>query len=165
MSFIRETIKSKIESKKGFTIIEILLVISLVFIIVTLQVTVISKYMKLHRKEINYSRECFYINEAFMIIENEIKNAKCIDIENNMIILKRYDNKGYDYIKKNRGSAVVVSYGAIDSPTVNNVLKGVKEFQVEKHKKVFYVSINMEKGNFYTKCFAIEREKLRKDLY
>lgn len=59
--------------------------------------------MKLHREEINYSRESFYVSEAFTIIENEIKIAKYIDIKDNMIILRRYDNAGYDYIRKIKG--------------------------------------------------------------
>jgi len=165
VSSIRETIKNKIKIKKGFTIIEMVMVLSLIGIIINLPVTALSKYMKLHREEINYSREDFYVNEAFIIIESEIKNAKYVDIKDNMIILRRYDNKGYDYIKKNKGTAIVISYGAVNSSSVNNILKNIENFQLERQEKVFYVSIKMKRGEPYRRCFAIEREKLREDLY
>ena len=165
MIFIKEIIKSRLDVKKGFTIIEMLMVIALITAITTTQIIVISKYMRLHREEINYSRENFYVNEAFIIIEYQIKAAKYIDIKNNMIILRRYDDKGYDYIKKDRKSSIIISYGSPDSSTVNNVLKNVKDFHVERQGKVFYISISTEKGNLYRKCFAMEREKLKKDLY
>ena len=165
MIFIKEIIKSKLDVKKGFTIIEMLMVIALITAITTTQIIVISKYMRLHREEINYSKDNFYVNEAFIIIEYQIKAAKYIDIKNNMIILRRYDDKGYDYIKKDRNSSIIISYGSSDSSTVNNVLKNVKDFHVERQGKVFYISISTEKGNLYRKCFAMEREKLKKDLY
>lgn len=142
-----------------------LMVIALITAITTTQIIVISKYMRLHREEINYSKDNFYVNEAFIIIEYQIKAAKYIDIKNNMIILRRYDDKGYDYIKKDRNSSIIISYGSSDSSTVNNVLKNVKDFHVERQGKVFYISISTEKGNLYRKCFAMEREKLKKDLY
>lgn len=165
MIFIKETIKGKLDIKKGFTIIEMLMVITLIIVITTTQVIVISKYMKLHREEINYSRENFYVNEAFIIIEYQVKAAKYIDIKNNMIILRRYDDKGYDYIKKDRSYNIVISYGSSNSSTVNNVLKNVNEFYVERQGRMFYISIITKKGNLYRRCFAMEREKLKKDLY
>ena len=160
-----EIIKNKMKCRKGFTIIEMLLVVALVASITIVQIRVISKYMKLHREEIDYSRELFYVNEAFMIIGHQVKEAKYIDIKNNMIILKRYDGEGYDYIKKHKGDSIVISYGSSNSPTLNNILKGIKDFKVEKNGKVFYISIDMGKGSFYKKCFAVERERLEGDLY
>ncbi|MHC6179433.1 pilus assembly FimT family protein [Clostridium sp. JNZ X4-2] len=165
VNFIREIIKSEIGLKKGFTIIEMLIVVSLVASITTIQIEVMAKYMKLHKEEISYSREWFYVDEAFMIIEHQVKSAKYIDIKDNMIILKRYDNSGYDYIKKYRNTDIVISYGSISSPTLNNVLKGIKDFKVQKYGRVFYISISTEKGNVYKRCFVIERKKLREDLY
>lgn len=121
--------------------------------------------MKLHREEINYSRESFYVSEAFTIIENEIKIAKYIDIKDNMIILRRYDNAGYDYIRENKGTSIVISYGAVNSSNVNNVLKNIEYFSLERYEKVLYISIKMKRGEPYRRCFAIEREKVRKDSY
>ncbi|MCI1943735.1 competence type IV pilus minor pilin ComGF [Clostridium luticellarii] len=165
VNFIKGIIEHRMKIKRGFTIIEMLIVVSMVAAITTVQIRAVSKYMELHRKEINYSRESFYVNEAFMIIENQVINAKYIDIKDNMIVLKRYDNKGYDYIKKHKNNCIVISYGSSNSSTLNNILKGIKDFKVKRLGRVFYVSINMEKGNLYKRCFAIEREKLTEDLY
>jgi prepilin-type N-terminal cleavage/methylation domain len=97
VNFIKETLKGN--AKKGFTVIEILITISIISIITTVEITAILKYMKLNRMEISSSRERFYIDEAFMIIENQIDSAKYIEIKDNMIALNRYDNRGWDYIK------------------------------------------------------------------
>lgn len=176
MSFIRETIKNKtinknkiairenkISYKKGFTIIEIMIVTALIAIITTSQVVVISRYMKLHRSEIKLSREGFYINEAFMIIEYQINSAKYIDVKNNAIVLRRSDDTGYDYIRKDRDSDIIISYGSIYSSTTNNIIKQIKDFKIERINNVLYLFIETKEGNLYKRCFGIERKRIKKD--
>lgn len=162
---IRVIIKDKTKCRKGFTIIEMIIVIALAASITTVQIRVISKYMRLHREEVNYSRELFYVNEAFMIIEHQVESAKYIDIKDNMIVLRRYDDRGYDYIKKHNDNYIVISYGSNNSSTLNNILKGIEDFRVEKYGRIFYISIDMGKGSSYKRCFGIERKKLKEGLY
>ncbi|WP_052246053.1 prepilin-type N-terminal cleavage/methylation domain-containing protein [Clostridium tyrobutyricum] len=162
MNFIKETLRGN--AKKGFTVIEILITISIISIITTVETKAILKYMKLNSMEISSSREKFYIDEAFMIIENQIDSAKYIEIKDNMIALNRYDNRGWDYIK-NKNSTLVLSYGYTNYYTNNRILKHISDFKITQMENVCYMQIKTEKGNVYKKCFGIERKKLRKDLY
>lgn len=151
--------------RKGFTIIEILMTITIISIFVTVQTTAILKYMKLNKNEIKSSRDRFYIDEAFAIIREQIDSAKYIKIENNMIALKRYDNKGWDYIKKNKNSSIVLVYGYTYNQTSNNVLKNVAEFNVVERKNICYISIKTKKGSIYKRCFGIKAKSVKEDLY
>ncbi|MBI6873058.1 prepilin-type N-terminal cleavage/methylation domain-containing protein [Clostridium aciditolerans] len=164
MRFIRENIKDRKAAKKGFTLIELMIVTALIGIIASIQVIIISKYMRIHRQEINESREYFYVNEAFMIIENQINNAKYAEISDNRITIKRYDGKGCDYIRKDRDSDIIISYGAVYSPTTNNIFKNAKEFIVEEKGRVLYITIETRKGKVYKRCLGLERGKAKKDL-
>lgn len=165
VKFIRENIKGRKSIKKGFTLIELIIVTALIGIIASTQVMIISKYMRVHREEINESREYFYVNEAFMIIENQINNSKYVEICSNKITIKRYDGKGYDYIRKDQDSDIIISYGAVYSPTTNNILKNVKEFKAEEKGRVAYITIETRKGKVYKRCLGLEREKAKRDLF
>ncbi|MBA5850630.1 type II secretion system protein [Clostridium sp. cel8] len=161
MNFIKEIFKDKI--KPGFTIIEILIVIAMISTIVSIQVTVILKYMKVSKEEIYFSRDNFYVNEAFAIIKSEIDKAKYINISNNMIALKRHDNGEWDYIKLSVNSNIVLAYGGPGFKTTNNVLKNVSEFTVLKRYNMCFLTIKTKRGNVYRKCFGISAERVKED--
>lgn len=161
----KANIRDKRTTKKGFTLIELMIVSALIGIITSAQVIIISKYMKIHRMEIKESRECFYINQAFMIIEGQINSAKYIRIKNNKIALKRYDGDGYDYIRKDKDSDIIISYGDVYSSTTNNILKNVKEFNVDEKGDLAYITIETRKGSIYKRCLGLERRKVKEDSY
>lgn len=151
--------------KKGFTLIELMIVSALIGVITSAQVIIISKYMRIHRAEIIESREAFYVNEAFIIIEAQINNAKYAKVDNSKIILKRYDGPEYDYIRKDKDSDIIVSYGAVYSSTTNNIIKNVKDFKVEEKGNLAYITIETKKGKIYRRCLGLERKKVREDSY
>ncbi|AKN34011.1 hypothetical protein Ccar_25525 [Clostridium carboxidivorans P7] len=163
MNSIKENIKNKIYVKKGFTLIELMLVVSIIGIITSVQAVVMLKYMKIHRQEINSIREAFYINEAFTIIQHEIDNEGYVKIKNNnVIVITRKNGGGFNYIRTNRNSDIIVSYYSEYYSTTNNILKNVKNFKVEKDRHVLYVSIETKKGNVYRRCFPLKREEDQK---
>lgn len=165
VSFIKENIKGKKFVKRGFTLIEIIIVAALVGIITCTQIIIVSRYMRNFKEEINEAKESFYIDEAFMIIEHQINDAKSVGIKENRIILKRYDGNGYDYIRSDKDSDIIISYGSIYSSNTNNILKGTKNFKVEKNGKVVYITIETKRGNVYKRCLGLEREEAEKDTY
>ncbi len=165
MSSIREIIKDKMNVKKGFTLIELMLVVSIIGMITSIQIVIMGRYMKIHRQEINSSRESFYINEAFIIIQHEIDDGKYIKIKNNNVIVIRSYKERFDYIKKDKDSDIIISYGSEYVSTSNNILKNIKDFKVEKDGQILYVSIETKKGNVYRRCFPLEREKVQEVSY
>nr|WP_281063508.1 type II secretion system protein [Clostridium algifaecis] len=163
VNFIKENLKDN--SKNGFTIIEIVMTLAIICIITTVQTCVILKYMKLNREEINLSRDKFYTDEAFEIMKSQIDSAKYIRIKNNMIEVNRFDNKGWDYIKRNKRSDIVITYGYTNFEVSNNILRNVAEFNVTNRNNICYIYIKTKEGNVYKKCFGIDREKVKEDSY
>jgi prepilin-type N-terminal cleavage/methylation domain-containing protein len=162
---IREIIKDKLHVKKGFTLIELMLVVSIIGMITSIQVVIMCRYMKIHRQEINSSRESFYINEAFIIIQHEIDDGKYVKIKDNNVIVIRSYKERFGYIRKDLDSDIIISYGSEYASTSNNILKNIKNFKVEKDEQILYVSIETKKGNVYRRCFPLEREKVQEVSY
>jgi len=161
VNFIKENIKDKKFIKKGFTLIELLIAVSMVGIIVSSNVLMLCKYMRIHRQEIIQSRESFYVNEAFMIIQYEVNSAKYVSVENNTIKLKSYDRSGYDYIRMDDDPDIVISY---DSSHSNNILKNIKDFKVQQNNQLLYIAIETKEGNIYKRCLGLERVKVKDTL-
>lgn len=161
MNFIKENITDRDLKRRGFVLLELILVTSLIGILVTAQIIIISRYMRLHRQEINLSRESFYVNEAFMIIEYQIRSAKYVDAKENRIVLKRFDGLGYDYIRKDKDLDIIISYGSPYSSNTNNILKNTRDFKVARMAQTLNISIEMKDGNVYERCLGLERVKLR----
>ncbi len=170
MSFLKESIKSRSHRKKGFTLIELILVAGIIGIITSIQVVIMCRYMKIHRQEINSSRESFYVNEAFMVIQQQIEDAKYITVKDNKIFIRRCDKKDsdidkYDYIREDKDSDIIISYGSMYSATTNNILKDIKYFKLKKDRQVLNICIETKKGNVYRRCFILEKEKIEVALY
>lgn len=158
VSFIKVNIKGKKSIKKGFTLIELLIAASIIGIIVSSNALMLSKYMKIHRQEITKSRESFYVNEAFLIIEYEIISAKYVSVQNNTIKLKGYDRDGYDYIRMDKDPDIIIAY---DSSHSNNILKNIKNFKVQQDNQLLYIFIETKEGNVYKRCLGLERVKIK----
>lgn len=165
MNFIREIIKNKAYTKKGFTLIELMLVVTIIGMITSIQVIIMYKYAKIYRQEIILSREAFYVDEAFYMIKQQIDDAKYISVKENKIAIIRSDKNETDYIRKDKDSDIILSYGNMYSSTTDNILKSIKDFKVEKEKRILYISIETKKGNIYKRCFVIEREKPEKGSF
>lgn len=161
MNFIKGNIKDNKFIKKGFTLIELLLAALIACLIISSQVLIICKYLKIHRQEIIQSRESFYVNEAFMIIEHEVNSAKYTSVENNKIKLKSYNRSGYDYIRIDMDQDIIISY---DYSHTNNILKNIKDFKVEQDNQLLYIFIETKEGNIYKRCLGLERVKVKDTL-
>jgi prepilin-type N-terminal cleavage/methylation domain-containing protein len=160
VNFIKDDIKDK-KRKKGFTLIELLISMFIVGIISSLLVLMLCRWIKIQKCEMIQSREEFYMNQAQMIIENQINIAKYVDVANNMLRLKSYDRPGYDYIRKNKDNDIIISYDSMDSLHKNYILKDIKEFKVEQNNQLVYMYIQTKEGNVYKRCFGLERTKVK----
>ena len=157
-------------------LIELLIAASLAGIIISAQGLMLYKYIKIHQTETSKSRESFYVNEAFMIIEQQIKSAKCVSAKDNIIILKSYekdkehkedkviyDKPKYNYIKQNGHSSldIVITDSLVNSSYNNKILKDIKKFKVEQDNQLLYISIETKKGIVYKRCLGVERVEIK----
>ncbi|AYD40609.1 prepilin-type N-terminal cleavage/methylation domain-containing protein [Clostridium fermenticellae] len=156
MRFIKVNIRAK---KRGFTLIELLMVTSLIGIITSAGVLCIFRYMKIYRQQINLSKENFYVDEAFLIIENEINYSQYVDVNDNCIMVRNADKNRNDYIRKDRDGDIIISYNSKYDFTNNNILKNIKDFKAEQSDRVLYLTIETKRGNIYKRCLGLERVK------
>lgn len=139
--------------KKGFTLIELIISLSLMLIVASAELTTMEKYMNIYKKTYSLNKEFIYVNEALFFIENEIDESQYVRIEDNRIILGRKNISREDCIELNNNKNIVIRYG--NSNNNNNVVKGVKDFFIEKYGNVIYITIVGEKGKRYERCFGI----------
>lgn len=147
--------------KKGFTLIEILICISIVSIISLIGVKSLITYLSLYRKESSCTLEEFYVDQAFIFIEQQLGEGDGIEIfknNNNINEIKVTNNDRCNYIKL-KNERLVIAYDKSDSRYNNTIMYGVKEFLVEGFKNTMYVKITTKYGKEYERCFGIRKEK------
>ncbi|MDS1002539.1 prepilin-type N-terminal cleavage/methylation domain-containing protein [Clostridium sporogenes] len=138
--------------KKGFSIIEILIGLSIMSIVSLYIIKVTVKYTSNYKIKREDALEAIYIEEAVNIIKHILDREASSMVVGDSIKIERYDGKGYDYIRKDRTGNIIISYGANYSPTTNNICRGVKEFNVKENGDVIHLKIVGKKGKKYTRC-------------
>jgi prepilin-type N-terminal cleavage/methylation domain-containing protein len=145
--------------KKGFTLLEILIALAIASIVTVLVSTLYLKYNLLYNQNCKYNRNYFYSTEAMMFIQNEIRNSKSISINNNIIEAKYPDGVVKKYIKYNgAGNLVIVHTENGTTMAVNNILSNISNFSVIQKNSTIYISISINGGEKYERCFGINVE-------
>jgi len=148
--------------KKGFTLIELLAAISIILILFTCELNIFSYFIKLHKTDNADKRNDFYLKEALMYIEGQVKNGQKVKVAGNEIEITRiqsdglsgaiYTDKIYEY-----NNNIIVKYfrnGAVNGQ--NNIITKVGGFKVQQINNVLYVSIESNKGKEIERCFVIK---------
>ncbi|MCR1934172.1 prepilin-type N-terminal cleavage/methylation domain-containing protein [Clostridium tepidum] len=138
--------------KKGFSIIEILIGLSIMSIISLYIIKVTVKYTSNYKIKKEEILEYIYVEEAFNTIKHILDRESSSIVVGDSIKIERYDDKGYDYIRKDKAGNIIISYGAKYSSNTNNVCRGIKEFKVKENGEVIYLKIVGKKGKEYTRC-------------
>lgn len=147
--------------KKGFSLIEILICISIISIISLAGIKSLIIYLNLYRKESNYIMEEFYVDQAFIFIEQQLDGAESIYIfKNDKYIneIKVNNREKTNYIKLKNGK-LIISYDKSNSKYSNTIMYGVKSFLVENFCNTMYVKITTKHGKEYERCFGIRKKK------
>jgi prepilin-type N-terminal cleavage/methylation domain-containing protein len=142
--------------KKGFTLLEVLVSLAIASVVTALVSTLFLKYNSLYSTSNKYNRDYFYSSEALMFIQNEIRNSMSVSVNNNIIEIKYSDGIVKKYIKYNgAGSLVIVHTENNINMAVNNILTNVNNFSVFQKSNIIYVSILINGGEKYERCFGI----------
>ncbi|WP_125152242.1 prepilin-type N-terminal cleavage/methylation domain-containing protein [Clostridium rectalis] len=147
--------------KKGFTLVEMIISISLMLSIYTMGFKVMTQYLHYYKKEQNYAVNEFYANEAFIFIEEQIHRADNVELLNNMgkSELKLCKNGMENYIKL-KGKKLILTYGNSDTGYHNNILVNIKGLNMYKKGNVLYLAIITEMGSEYERCIGIPKKKV-----
>ncbi|MHC1721126.1 MAG: type II secretion system protein [Clostridiaceae bacterium] len=146
--------------KKGFTLIEVVVAGALFGILITFQMVSLSRYMKAYKISIIESRESFNAAEAFAFIEYVIDQAVYAEAVNGVIELKRRDGTGSDWIVLGSDGDLVISYGSCFSGNSNNIMKGIKAFEVEQRGMMLFISIVTLKENEFKGCIMLNTKRI-----
>lgn len=145
--------------KKGFTLLELLIALAIASIVIALASNLYLKYNSLYMQNSKYNRDYFYSTEALMFIEDQIRNSKSVSINNNIIEVKYPDGIVKKYIKYNGSGSLIIVHTENDiTLAVNNILTNVNNFTVIQKNSAIYVSITINGGEKYERCFGINVE-------
>ncbi|WP_315114489.1 hypothetical protein [uncultured Clostridium sp.] len=146
--------------KKGFSTIEVIVYISVFTMIFVLTGKNLTLQLYNYRKNMNYKQEELYVDQAFIYIEEKLKEGDHVEILKNKSDSEiKIVTKGVsDYIKYNRGK-IIISYGKSNYGPTNNIMLNVKNFLVEDIENTVYINIITMSGKEYERCFGVKKEK------
>ncbi|BDR75815.1 PulJ/GspJ family protein [Clostridium tetani] len=148
--------------KRGFTLIETIIAVSISFIVLLCGIKFLGIYTRIYKDTGYRCLQEFYINEAFIFIEEKVKEAEEVQIytdnKGEKSIQLKFEREN-NYIRKKEGK-LVISYYKFNSPHNNNIILELEEFKLEQLDNLMYVTIKNKRGKGYTRCFCLKEKKV-----
>ncbi|MEW9093685.1 MAG: hypothetical protein AB2417_01275 [Clostridiaceae bacterium] len=146
--------------KKAFSIIEVIIYISVFTIIFTLTGKNLALQLYNYGKNMNYQQEELYVDQAFIYIEEKLREGDHIEVlkNKNGSEIKIVTKGISDYIKYSRGK-IIISYGKSNYGPTNNIMLNVKKFLVHDIENTIYINIITMGGKEYERCLGVKRKK------
>lgn len=147
--------------KKGFTLIETIIVIALVFLMLGVVDGMLMSYVKIYKSSVVQNNGFNYLSEAIAIIEKEVNYlARDVKTEGNVIKINNTNGNDIKYIKC-INSNLYILYGTMYKLPNNNSSKGlivdnVKSFVATKTGKNIYIKVIWYNGQSIERCLVIE---------
>ena len=143
-------------NKKGFTLIEIVITMALVFLMVGVVDGMLISYLKGYKSSVVQSNGSNYLNEALVTIEKEV-NSKASEVktDGNIISIKYYEGNSPKYIKCINGK-ISIFYNVGSWNNHNTIIDDVKDFVAIRSGKILYIKVTWNNGQSIERCLAIE---------
>jgi len=150
--------------KKGFTLIELIISLAIVFMIILIEIQIFSKEVYTFKDFIKSNRNEVYSKEALRFIEGEINdfNNKTIKVYDDKILFEKYNgdkNTLKLYKMTNGNNKIVISYyKALTSKiTTNTVVDDIKDLNISYKANLMYLSIYTLNGEKYERCLGSKK--------
>ena len=143
--------------KRGFTIIEVLISLSILSMLLLSEFKVMERYLTMYNKENKQSRSEFYSNEAIEFIDEQIGECRSINCDSNKIKFNYGDPLTNNWIKINPSGYLAIYYGGESSSSNNVILRGVSDFKVKAVNKVIYITIVLNNNYEVKRCISTEK--------
>ena len=142
--------------KKGFTLMEIVIVMALVFLMVGVVDSIFISYVKGYKNTVLQNKGFNYLGEATAIIEKEVNFlASDVKTTGNIITINYYKGNSPKYIKLINGEVSIFSN--VDSRNISNtIIDNVKEFVAIRAGKTIYIKIIWKNGQCIERCILVE---------
>ncbi|EJO5346972.1 prepilin-type N-terminal cleavage/methylation domain-containing protein [Clostridium botulinum] len=138
--------------RKGFSIIEILIGLSIASIVSVYIIKTTVNYTSNYKIKREDALESVYVEEAFNYMNYVFDKENTVTVIKQCIKIERADGKGYDYIRKDRAGNIIISYGSKYSSTTNNICRGITEFNIKEKGEVIHIKMVGRKGKEYRRC-------------
>ena len=150
--------------KKGFTLVEIIIVMALVILMLGVVDGIFISYVKTYKSNVSENKGFNYLNDAIFIIEKEVnQNVTQIKTDKNIIKIDYYKKIGKinskDISKKDIklvNSNLYILYGGEDIQSESAIIDDVKAFVAIKSGKNIYIKILWYNGQSIERCLVIE---------
>lgn len=143
--------------KKGFTLIEVIVYISIGTLLITLMIGVIFSLVRFRKEYIERSIEEDMVANGIISISSRLNKGQLESVEvedDKTIVINENGNKKSKITLYNGTDLAVCYYEGDELSTVNKVIKGVNEFEVTQKQKLVYIKIKIEE-NIYEEVFKI----------
>lgn len=146
--------------KKGFTLIELILVIALISIIVSMEFDIFFYSNKNYKKDVKEDKYYFYSTEALMFIQSEInENTDYVQVAANKINIYKIDGKKNVIAFKDTENKIgIYYYENGKSKGNNNIVSGIKDFTADQKDSVAFIAITTINGKKLERCFKIRTQ-------
>lgn len=144
--------------KKGFTLIEIVIAMALVFLVIGAVDSMFISYAKNYKNSVVQNRGLNYLSEAIAIIEREVNQAaSSVKTENNIIKINYFDRSTSNHIKRINSNLYILYdvRNGIDAQR-SIIIDDVKDFVAIKSGKILYIKVVWINGQSIERCLAIE---------
>jgi prepilin-type N-terminal cleavage/methylation domain-containing protein len=147
--------------KKGFTLVEIVIAISISAIILSFECSVFIKCFRDYNNSIVITRDEAYEDEALIIIKNFVcRNMVEVSTGNNEICIKTSDNQIENiYLDQTSGKVMIDYYDEFGNQfkAANVVATNIKDMEVYKKENLLYVSITDIEGRDASECIGVKK--------
>ena len=147
--------------KRGITLLEIVIVLSITFFMVVVMDSMFISYLKNYKSSVLNNKGFNYISEAISIIEKEINQSSSeVKAETNIIKISYCDGVTLNYIKL-INSNLYILYGTkyikpVDSSTKNLIMDDVREFVAKKSGRILRIKVVWNSGQVIERCLVIQ---------
>ncbi|WP_035290147.1 prepilin-type N-terminal cleavage/methylation domain-containing protein [Clostridium sp. KNHs214] len=145
--------------KKAFTLIELIISVSIASIIFSLEIKVLAReirsFSRIREDTVSYSS----ISEGLNFIHKVLYGNGRVQVNNDTIeiINEKKNKKGCIKLQEN---ALKIEYEDINSNTgrknSNNICRKIKDFQVRKNGKVLFIKISDKNGRECSRFIPVE---------
>lgn len=152
------SLKKRAHRKKGITLIECIISISIFEVVMGIEITMLLRYINILNKISDESKNLAYINEAYFYIEHEIEtSSSCKLVDDNVLEIIDKISGRKDYIMLYNHN-LVIRYGSGYS-NYNKILEEINDFRLKEKGSIVYVTIINDEGKKYERCFGIKKRE------
>ena len=144
--------------KKGFTLMEIVIVMGLAFLMLGAVGSILVSYVKSYKNSILQNSGVNYLNSSIFMIDTEVNEfASKVVTEGDIIKIDCFKGNSPKNIKCVNGNLIVSTRSSDDGKYYSNtIMIQVKEFVARKTGKIIYIKIVWHNGQSIERFLAIE---------